>query len=71
MWPLLAQNVMTRNRPYHKNDQARVEQKNYTNVRLWFGYERYDNAALRPLINTLKTSGGLDLDDASASFLAR
>ena len=45
--------AMTRSRAYHKNDQAHIEQKNYTNVRLWFGYERYDNAAVWPLINTL------------------
>jgi len=32
----------TRSRPYQKNDQAHIEQKNFTNVRLWFGYERYD-----------------------------
>lgn len=31
---------ITRSRPYHKNDQARVEQKNYTHVREFLGYER-------------------------------
>ena len=34
--------VFTRYRPYRKNDQAHIEQKNYTNVWLWFGYDRYD-----------------------------
>lgn len=43
----------TRSRPYRKNDQAHIEQKNYTHVRQWFGYERYDNPAVWPLINTL------------------
>ena len=45
--------AMTRSRAYHKNDQAHIEQKNDTNVRLWFGYERYDNAEVWLLINTL------------------
>jgi hypothetical protein len=45
--------AFTRSRPYRKNDQAHVEQKNYTNVRQWFGYERYDHAAVWPLINVL------------------
>ena len=45
--------AFTRSRPYRKNDQAHIEQKNYTQVRLWFGYERYDNPAVVPLINTL------------------
>lgn len=30
----------TRSRPYHKNDQAHVEQKNYTHVRALLGYDR-------------------------------
>ena len=45
--------TFTRARPYRKNDQAHVEQKNFTNVRLWFGYERYDHPDLWRLINTL------------------
>jgi len=44
---------LTRSRPYRKNDQAHVEQKNFTNVRLWFGYDRYDPAAVWPLVNAL------------------
>ena len=43
----------TRGRPYHKNDQAHIEQKNFTNVRLWFGYERYDHPQVWPRINAL------------------
>jgi hypothetical protein len=31
-----------RSRPYKKNDQCYVEQKNYTNVRTLFGYGRID-----------------------------
>lgn len=45
--------AFTRSRPYRKNDQAHIEQKNYTQVRLWFGYERYDNPAVVPLMNAL------------------
>lgn len=45
--------AFTRSRPYRKNDQAHIEQKNYTQVRLWFGYERYDNPDVVPLINAL------------------
>jgi hypothetical protein len=48
----------TRSRPYHKNDNAHVEQKNWTHVRQWFGYERYDRLELVALINTL-TGGPL------------
>jgi hypothetical protein len=45
--------AFTRSRAYRKNDNAHVEQKNYTQVRLWFGYERYDNPEVVPLLNTL------------------
>ena len=45
--------ALTRARPYRKNDQAPIEQKNYTQVRLWFGYERYDNPAVIGLMNEL------------------
>ena len=33
----------TRSRPYHKNDNAHVEQKNWSAVRQLLGYERLDN----------------------------
>jgi hypothetical protein len=45
--------LFTRGRPYRKNDNARVEQRNWTHVRQHFGYERYDNPEVAPLINTL------------------
>ncbi len=44
---------MTRSRAYRKNDNAHIEQKNYTQVRQWLGYERYDNPEVVPLINAL------------------
>ena len=44
---------MTRSRPYKKDDNAHVEQKNWTHIRQWFGYERYDNAEAVEPINAL------------------
>ena len=43
----------TRSRPYHKNDNARVEQKNWTHVRQLLGYQRYDNPAVVARVNDL------------------
>jgi len=43
----------TRSRPYHKNDNAHVEQKNWTHVRHLFGYDRFDNEILVDLMNNL------------------
>lgn len=43
----------TRSRPYRSNDNAHVEQKNWTHVRHWFGYERHDNPEVVFLINHL------------------
>jgi hypothetical protein len=44
---------MTRSRPYKKDDNAHVEQKNWTRIRQWFGYERHDNPEVVEHINTL------------------
>src|SRR5512139_2198132 len=44
---------MTRSRPYKKDDNAHVEQKNWTHVRQCFGYERHDNPELVEPINGL------------------
>jgi hypothetical protein len=43
----------TRSRPYHKDDNAHVEQKNWTHVRQWLGYDRLDNPEVVPLMNEL------------------
>jgi len=43
----------TRSRPYHKNDNAHVEQKNWTHVRQLFGYDRFDKSCLVDLMNDL------------------
>jgi hypothetical protein len=42
---------VTRSRPYHKNDNAHVEQKNRTHVREFIGYDRMDNMALVSPLN--------------------
>jgi hypothetical protein len=44
---------MTRSRPYKKDDNAHVEQKNWTHVRQCFGYERHDNPELVTPMNAL------------------
>jgi hypothetical protein len=44
--------TMTRSRPYHKNDNAEVEQKNYTHVRQLFGYQRI-SIDLQKLMNEI------------------
>jgi hypothetical protein len=46
----------TRSRPYHSNDNAHVEQKNWTHVRHWFGYERHDNPEVIGMMNDLARS---------------
>lgn len=46
----------TRSRAYHKNDNAHVEQKNWTHVRQWFGYHRLENQKIVPLMNKLYTA---------------
>jgi hypothetical protein len=43
----------TRSRPYRKNDNAYIEQKNFTHVRRPLGYLRYDTAQELDLINDL------------------
>ena len=45
--------LFTRGRPYRKNDNARVEQRNWTTVRQHFGYERYDHPEVAARINPL------------------
>jgi hypothetical protein len=42
-----------RRRPYKKNDNAHVEQKNYTHVRELFGYERFDDYELSVLMDEI------------------
>jgi len=44
---------MVRRRPYKKNDNAHVEQKNWTHVRQLFGYDRVDDPMLIPMMNEI------------------
>lgn len=46
----------TRSRAYKKNDNSHIEQKNWTHVRQWLGYERFDNPKIVELLNSLYTS---------------
>jgi hypothetical protein len=45
--------TFTRSRPYKKNDQAYVEQKNWSIVRQLVGYERYESAAAFEALSAL------------------
>lgn len=46
----------TRSRAYKKDDNAHIEQKNWTHVRQWLGYDRLDSPHLVPLMNELYTT---------------
>jgi len=46
----------TRSRPYHSDDNAHVEQKNWTHVRQWFGYHRLDKKRIVEMMNDLYRS---------------
>ncbi len=43
----------TRSRPYKKNDNCYVEQKNFTHVRELFGYDRLEDEKLVQQMNTI------------------
>ena len=43
----------TRGRPYKKDDNAHIEQKNWTHVRKLMGYVRYDSAAALQAMNVV------------------
>lgn len=45
--------AMSRSRPYQKNDNAWVEQKNWTHVRKLVGYRRYDTSREQELLREL------------------
>ncbi len=59
-WQLFAycqahQIAFSRSRPYHKNDNAHVEQKNWTLVRRLIGYQRLDTPGQLRWLNQLYT----------------
>ena len=45
--------TFTRSRPYKKNDNAHIEQKNWTHVRKLFGYQRLHEDRIAELMNAL------------------
>jgi hypothetical protein len=45
--------LFTRSRPYRKNDNAHVEQKQWTHVRQLLGYDRFENRRLVEMIDDL------------------
>lgn len=45
--------MFTRSRPYKKNDNAHIEQKNYTTVRQVLGYQRFDTEEIFTLMQKL------------------
>jgi hypothetical protein len=48
--------AFTRSRPYKKNDNAHVEQKNWTHARQLFGYDRIGKPELVAIMNTVYSS---------------
>ncbi len=59
-WGNIVQGVsISRSRPYHKNDNPRVEQKNSTLVRSIIGYDRLDSVAQTVALNLLYDELGL------------
>jgi hypothetical protein len=60
---------MTRSRPYKKDDNAHVEQKNWTHIRQCFGYERHDNPeVVEPMNELVKGAYGQLLNYYHASL---
>ena len=43
----------TRSREYYKNDNAHIENKNWTHIRQWLGYRRFENPLIVGLLNDL------------------
>ena len=52
-WCRQARIRMSRSRPYKKNDNAWIEQKNWTHVRKVVGYRRYDQLSELRLLNQI------------------
>jgi hypothetical protein len=52
-WCKQRQIQLTRGRPYKKDDNAHIEQKNWTHVRKLLGWERYDSRAAVETMNDL------------------
>ena len=46
----------TRSRSYHKNDNAHIEERNYTRTRQYFGYDRFDQKSMTAQLNAIYTT---------------
>jgi len=46
----------TRARAYHKNDNAHIENKNWTHIRQYIGYQRFDHPELVEMLNQIYTT---------------
>jgi hypothetical protein len=46
----------TRSRPYEKNDNAHIEEKNWSHTRQYLGYQRFEYPEMIPLLNDLYTT---------------
>jgi len=46
----------TRSREYHKNDNAHIEGKNWTHIRQYLGYDRFEDQRMVALMNNLYSS---------------
>jgi hypothetical protein len=62
-WPLLKHFTQrkrpvqyTRSREYQKNDNAHIEEKNWTLIRQYLGYHRFDDPTIVSLLNDLYTT---------------
>ena len=51
----------TRSRAYNKNDNAHIEGKNWTHIRQYLGYHRFDNKQIVDLLNDLYANEWSDL----------
>lgn len=51
----------TRSRPYKKNDNAHIEEKNWSNTRQHLGYQRFDKQEILLLLNDLYENEWSDL----------
>ncbi len=45
--------MFTRSRSYYKNDNAHIEEKNWTHIRQYLGYQRFDKIELVNMLNDL------------------
>ena len=45
--------IIPRSREYQKNDNAHIEGKNWTHIRQYLGYDRFEDQRMRSLLNDL------------------